>query len=266
MSNYAIYQPKGKAGEYAKWACNFYTGCSNDCAYCYCKRGALGSLWSNVPRLKKCFTGDLHAMKVFMKELEANINELRKDGLFFSFTTDPLLPSTRALTLMAAYEAASRGVSVSILTKRSDIVELFDQESWLYPYRKYIAIGFTLTGCDEAEGYASPNDMRIRDMKSLHILGYPTFASIEPVLDPAKSLKMMAESQESCDLFKVGLESGGNRLYGREELKAMYDWMYRHIETPIYLKDSFVNALAFDRKALPKNFVGTDYNVFNSLV
>ena len=31
----AIYNPKGKAGEYAPWACNFYTGCSNDCEYCY---------------------------------------------------------------------------------------------------------------------------------------------------------------------------------------------------------------------------------------
>lgn len=30
----AIYQPKGKAGEYAKYAVNFYVGCSNDCDYC----------------------------------------------------------------------------------------------------------------------------------------------------------------------------------------------------------------------------------------
>lgn len=27
----AIYKPAGKAGEYAKYACNFYVGCSNDC-------------------------------------------------------------------------------------------------------------------------------------------------------------------------------------------------------------------------------------------
>lgn len=45
MSNgKAIYKPAGKAREYAEWACNLFVGCSNDCSYCYCKRGALGSV------------------------------------------------------------------------------------------------------------------------------------------------------------------------------------------------------------------------------
>ena len=30
-----IYQPKGKAGEYAKYAYNVYTGCDHGCTYCY---------------------------------------------------------------------------------------------------------------------------------------------------------------------------------------------------------------------------------------
>ena len=29
-----IYKPKGAAGEYAKYAVNFFNGCSNECAYC----------------------------------------------------------------------------------------------------------------------------------------------------------------------------------------------------------------------------------------
>lgn len=33
LNGKAIYSPKGKAGEYAKYACNFYVGCSNDCDY-----------------------------------------------------------------------------------------------------------------------------------------------------------------------------------------------------------------------------------------
>lgn len=37
----AIYQPKGAAREYSAWACNLYNGCSNQCDYCYCKRGVL---------------------------------------------------------------------------------------------------------------------------------------------------------------------------------------------------------------------------------
>lgn len=43
----AIYNPKGKAGEYSEWACNFYTGCSNNCQYCYCKRGVMSHAWSD---------------------------------------------------------------------------------------------------------------------------------------------------------------------------------------------------------------------------
>lgn len=27
----AIYNPSGKAGEYSQWACNYFTGCSNEC-------------------------------------------------------------------------------------------------------------------------------------------------------------------------------------------------------------------------------------------
>ena len=30
----ALYNPAGKAGEYAAWACNFFVGCSNGCKYC----------------------------------------------------------------------------------------------------------------------------------------------------------------------------------------------------------------------------------------
>ena len=88
----AIYQPKGKAGEYAKYAVNFYVGCSNDCDYCYCKRGLLGhAMGKPTPTLKKCFEGH-SPYGVFVRELHEHIVQLRKHGLFFSFTTDPLLP------------------------------------------------------------------------------------------------------------------------------------------------------------------------------
>ena len=49
----AIYQPKGKASEYSKYAVNFYNGCSADCDYCYCKSGMLKNVWSNKATLKK---------------------------------------------------------------------------------------------------------------------------------------------------------------------------------------------------------------------
>ena len=88
----AIYNPKGKAGEYAPWACNFYTGCSNDCEYCYCKRGVMSHVWDNKPHLKKCFKDERKALEIFEKELVANLEALRSSSIFFTFTSDPLLP------------------------------------------------------------------------------------------------------------------------------------------------------------------------------
>ena len=59
----AIYRPKGAAGEYSAWACNFYTGCSNDCQYCYCKQGVMSHVWDTEPHLKKCFRNEEHALR-----------------------------------------------------------------------------------------------------------------------------------------------------------------------------------------------------------
>ena len=65
----AIYQPAGKAREYALWACNLHVGCSNDCDYCYCKRGALGTVWKPQGTLKSCFKDENDAFLTFQKEL-----------------------------------------------------------------------------------------------------------------------------------------------------------------------------------------------------
>ena len=79
----AIYQPSGKAEEYARWACNFYVGCSNGCEYCYCKKGILaGAMGQDKPQLKKCFKDDNHAITIFIAELIENLYELQKYGLF----------------------------------------------------------------------------------------------------------------------------------------------------------------------------------------
>lgn len=51
----AIYRPKGVAGEYSSWTCNSFTGCSNNCDYCYCKRGVMSHVWTDKPKLKKCY-------------------------------------------------------------------------------------------------------------------------------------------------------------------------------------------------------------------
>ena len=48
--------------------------------------------------MKKCFKNEEHALTIFCKEAYQNKEALQKHGLFFSFTTDPMLPETIELT------------------------------------------------------------------------------------------------------------------------------------------------------------------------
>lgn len=272
----AIYSPKGKAGEYAKYACNFYVGCSNDCDYCYCKRGVLAhSMGKPQATLKKCFKDEEHAFEVFRKEVKANLEVLRKHGLFFTFTSDPMLDNTRQLTINAVGHAVSFGIPCKILTKRADFIDYLPGE-WFFNewYKSRIAFGFTLTGVDEMERGASTNAERIAAMKRLHIAGFKTFASIEPVIDIFKSEKMIEQTLDYCDLYKIGLLSG-KKNYARTAIIGFVDIVNNMLigysireyrEVYVYWKDSVLEYIQKDRSnQLFRNYhcVGADYNIFN---
>lgn len=259
----AIYNPKGKAGEYSKWACNFHTGCSNNCDYCYCKKGFLGRTWDIQPRLKKCFVDELDAFNVFKKELQLNISELRKDGLFFTFTSDPMLPGTKEFIWDCVCEAVRNDIPVQLLTKRADFIDSAIKE---YQHKDMVAFGFTLTGCDEFEPGASSNADRIKAMQTLKSLGYRTFASIEPIINPDASMAVINASYEFCDLFKVGVLSG-KKDYDKKDISFMLEQIIDLAKQGVrfYLKESFVEFISLDRTALREGFVSVDFNLHNNI-
>lgn len=128
-----IYSPKGKAGEYAENA-------------------------ANTPELKKTLREYPYALDIFTNELLKHKDELQKTGLFFSFTTDPLLPETQRLTRQAIGVCQRHGVPVKVLSKCAEGINILidfaeASEGW---DKSRIAIGSTLTGCDELEPKASP--------------------------------------------------------------------------------------------------------------
>lgn len=251
----AIYNPSGKAGEYSDWACNFYTGCSNQCNYCYCRRGVMSHLWTPEPHLKKCFKDKKNALDIFEKELMQNLHELQKHGLFFTFTSDPMLPETIDLTRSACSRCIRNNVPVKLLTKRiefaDDFIQLFERDKkhkrstvWI----NYYAIGFTLTGHDELELNASTNAERIGAMKKLHNSGFKTWASIEPVIDLKSSLACIEQTLGFCDLYKIGLMSGG-KLPDKEELHFFVDrvcYLVSSHNSKVYWKDSLKKHLGRD--------------------
>lgn len=276
----AIYCPKGKAAEYAAWACNFYVGCSNGCEYCYCKKGILASVMGqDKPQLKKCFENEYHAFDIYLKELEANIEELKKHGLFFSFSTDPMLDKTIDLTIDAALNAVMLDIPVKILTKRAEWVDEFlkyfgrheiniHYEIYgdsLFETKKHLwAFGFTLTGHDELEPNASTNAERIEAMEKLHDAGFKTFASIEPIIDFDSSWLMIVESFSFCDLYKIGLESG--KKYDVTKLidfcQSVTHFLSGKSGAKIYWKESIIKATGINRSELPANCVTKNFNLF----
>ncbi|MGV8135885.1 MAG: DUF5131 family protein [Mangrovibacterium sp.] len=272
----AIYNPSGRAGEYSRWACNFYKGCSNGCEYCYCKKGILKPVMGmDKPQLKKCFKDDNHAFNIFLKEIEQHAEDMRKHGLFFSFTTDPMLDKTIDLTLDAALNAAMMNIPVKILTKRAEWVDellkefkrhevnIYDVIHKDKPFesKKHLwAFGFTLTGHDELEPGASTNAERIEAMRKLHDAGFKTWASIEPIIDFESSYRMILESLDYCDLYKIGLESG--KKYRKSDLLYFIDFIVCELVVPVYFKDSLLKAAETSRESLPSNCVTRDYNMF----
>lgn len=266
----ALYQPKGKAKEYSEWAVNYFVGCSNKCDYCYLKKG-IGKkvLGGDTPTLKKCFSTETWALQTYLKELDKNMEEIGDKGVFLSFTTDPMLPETRNLTFATIEETVAAGIPVQVLTKRVDwLSQLWERDAITKLYtenRKKIAFGFTLTGHDEHEPFASPNANRIAAMKQLHDAGFKTFASVEPVINPQRARLVIGAARICCDLFKVGLMSG-KKDYRPEELERLINDLKEigsDADSPrVYLKESIVKFMGIKRKSLPKHFVNADYNIF----
>lgn len=271
----AIYNPSGKAGEYSYWACNFYVGCSNGCTYCYLKTGVLAHAMSgDKPTLKKCFKDEEHALQIFEKELIQNKEELQKHGLFFTFTSDPLLKETIKLTFTAVQKCVFYDIPVKILTKVADFGEWwFSQltsensikEQLLHlAYTKSVAFGFTLTGHDELELGASTNAERVKSMKILHESGYKTFASLEPIINFADTLEMIEKTQGICDLYKIGLESG--KQYSQSVLREFIEQccLKSARMSKIYFKDTLLKQAGISRDSLPDYCVDRDYNLFET--
>lgn len=255
----AIYNPSGKAGEYSYWACNFYVGCSNECTYCYLKKGRGAKiLGGNKPELKKCFDTYDHALNIFEKELLKNIEDIKKHGVFFSFSTDPMLDETYYLTIEAIEICQANNVPVKILSKSVEYMDFLDPfDNW---DRSKIAIGFTLTGYDELEPKASTNEQRIYSMNVLKEQGFKTFASIEPIIDFKSSKAVIDLCADFCDLFKIGLESGAT--YNTDEAREFVGWLYSLNKPKIYMKESLQKLTGITNRDNGCYFVDRDYNIF----
>lgn len=234
----AIYEPSGKAAEYSNWACNLYNGCPHSCTYCFNDHNIMaGTLGGNIVSLKKSLVDTETAFKIFVSELTRHRETIIKDGgLHFNFVSDPCLPETIELNFRCMDEAQSQGVFCKVLTKRADWLHHPAVQNAL-SHKGLISVGFTLTGRDDLEPGASSNTERVHAMAELHNAGISTWASIEPVIDPALSFAMIVETLGFCDHYKIGILSG-KKDYTPQQIRDFVAQVQSLGHTSVYWKES----------------------------
>ena len=197
-----IYEPKGKAREYCELALNLYTGCNHACGYCFAPgmlRMTREEFGKPEPRLDVLLRLD--------KDLQKH--DFAGREVFLCFSTDPYNEADEKyqLTRQAIKMLHAHGVKVRILTKAGFAVSRdFDLLAARPDLRFY---GATLTFIDEAdskkwEPEATPPLGRMLNLEEMHRRGVPTWASLEPIIDPEQTLALIEATHEYVDVYKVG--------------------------------------------------------------
>jgi len=197
-----IYQPAGKALEYAPLALNLYNGCIHGCRYCY------------VPKIMRSAPERFHAgalarpgLRVKLEQDCKKVKELGLKGpILMCFTCDPYQPAEEdyRLTRMAIRTFNQYNINFAILTKGGlRAVQDFTL------YKKGDQFAVTLTFLDilrslEWEPKAALPQDRIAALKIAHDMRIKTWVSLEPIIDPAETLEIIRQTHEFVDLYKVG--------------------------------------------------------------
>ncbi len=217
-----LYTPSGRAGAYSNggYAANIFKGCTNGCKYCFVpdflkmgesERALFRSTVTPAPNVLERVTKDLKRLGKL------------PEPIFLCFTCDPI-PNDDALlfyTLYVIQLILDSGNAVNILTKSGMIAECCFEKLATDNRNR---IGATLTFLDEKvskfwePNAATPID-RIRMLEAAKERGILilTWASIEPVIIPSESLRIMEAAMHCVDEFKIGRWNHDNR-------DGMIDW------------------------------------------
>lgn len=187
-----IYEPKGRAREYALLAINQYVSCSHGCFYCYARK-----MWQTDP-VRKIDWGELE------REAENLCGTDRR--VLLSFLSDPYQPmeSDLGITRRILEILSANMVPFQVLTKGGAIARRdFD----LYGQKDMFAV--TLTTVDPVRasewepGAASP-ELRIGNLEAAQDRGIATWVSLEPVVDAGESLRALRAALPFVDHVRIG--------------------------------------------------------------
>ena len=217
-----LYQPKGRAGEYAGWALNVALGCPHGCVFCYAPKC--------LHMTREKFRTNLAPRTAMVgKYLNADCQTLatREPGatVFMSFFCDPFGTERIAtLTGWVLSVIAGEGLRPRILTKQGAIVQGYIAQ--LAATAAEVGVSLNNLFPSKWEPYAPPPVERVKTLELAHDAGLYTWVSVEPTIDPAQALQMM-KSLVPCGIvneWRVG------KLNHFPEIADKVDWKAYYLE------------------------------------
>jgi DNA repair photolyase len=196
-----IYEPKGRAKEYAELAVNLYNGCSHGCEYCYAP--------AVMHRTKEDFFGRPTIRKDVIPKLVYDVEEMEEKGdnreVLMCFSCDPyqLLDVEHRLTRKAITLFERYNLNYSVLTKGGKRSELdFD----IIKNGRY---GVTLVFAKDEDSLkyepgAAPTSERIGSLRIAHSMGIKTWVSIEPSWSSEDTHNLLFRTVGIVDEYKIG--------------------------------------------------------------
>jgi len=249
-----IYEPKGKAAQYAFLAINHYTGCSHGCDYCYMKRMFEQKKVSPPFEQSRAKERVAELTKAACKKYSGTNKRVQ-----LCFSTDPYQPLDEELKLTRTvlWLLGEYRIPFQVLTKGGlRAVRDFDL------YGKHDLFGCTLTTTDE-EWIASiePRAASFVDRCSALIKakskGIATWVSLEPVIDADEAVKVIRYTHAFVDHYKIGkLNYGITAVDWADFARRAVDECHK-VGVSYYLKESLAELLE------PHEFENTDLRIVN---
>lgn len=213
----AIYEPKGRAAEYAELALNLYDGCTHGCRYCYVP--------ACLHRKPEEFFASAAPRKDILAALEKDLAR-RRDWIgdrrvLLCFSCDPYQRAERRhhVTRAALEMLVAAGVKVSVLTKNPYLAL---RDSALMKTGD-VELGTTVVTDDpflvrKWEPHAPWPAERLAALHVAHRRGIRTWISLEPVIVPRDALVIVERAHEYVDFWRVG------KINYHRVLEQAVDW------------------------------------------
>lgn len=242
-----IYETRGRAKEFCPLAINLFSGCAHRCSYCYgpdvIRRNRQDWYDRPVPRLS---TQEIQRSAVaWQKKIEEEYYP--NSNILLCFVTDPYQPIEEGFKLTRATIEIlhNHGFTVTILTKAGPLAQRdFDL---LGPADTFATTLTCTCVWDQRqwEPKAGSTRERIANLERAHQMGIPTWVSMEPVIYPWQTLRLIERVAPIAGHFKIGT------LNYHPKGKAI-DWFdfshkvlteLKHLEARYYIKKDLAKYL-----------------------